>query len=367
MDILVVDDSKVAIQLLTHALTFHGYHVRTASDGRRALEVMREHHVRLIIADWEMPEMDGVELCRAIRQEGSEDYVYVILLTSRNQTKDAVEGLEAGANDFVSKPFQAEELLARLKAGERILNLETRDLTIFALAKLAESRDSETGAHLERVRSYSKILAQQLAQDPRFTRQVDPEFIRLIYLTSPLHDIGKVAIPDAVLLKPGKFTPEEFRVMQTHTLHGAATLDAALQRFPGAKYLQMARDIAASHHEQYAGGGYPHGLKGEQIPLAARIVAVADVYDALTSKRVYKEAFDHDHARTIIANGSGVQFDPAIVEAFIRAQKAFTGVRQRFAERSDRAAEASPPDLPFVPVLDDCLPANGPAGTSTAD
>jgi putative two-component system response regulator len=332
MEILIVDDSPVALELLRHVLTQHGYTVRTAVDGQEALKSLDAHECQMVITDWEMPRMNGVELCRSIRQSGSSSYVYTILLTSRNQSADTVEGLTAGADDFIAKPFQPAELLARVRVGERILQLETRDLTIFALAKLAESRDSDTGAHLERVRNYSKILAQYLSTQPDFREQVNAEFVRLIYLTSPLHDIGKVAIPDAVLLKPGRLNAVEFEVMKTHALHGAATLEAALAEYPRAKYLQMARDIAASHHEKFGGGGYPRGLRGTEIPLSARIVSVADVYDALTSKRVYKAAFSHERARGIILEGSGTDFDPAIVQAFLACEDRFQEIQQLFAE-----------------------------------
>ena len=220
----------------------------------------------------------------------------------------------------------------RVRAGVRILSLETRDLAIFALAKLAESRDPDTGHHLERVRSYSRILAEQLGRTSRFKDEIDAEYIRLIYLTSPLHDIGKVGIPDAVLLKPGKLTKEEFEIMKTHATLGAETLDAAMQRHPSAKFLQFARDIASSHHERWDGTGYPNGLVGNRIPLCGRIVSVADVYDALTSKRTYKEAFTHEVASSIIVEGSNSHFDPDVVDAFLQVEDQFMSIRERFSE-----------------------------------
>ncbi len=332
MNILVVDDDEMMREMLCNALAQGDDVVQTACNGREALEIIRKEQCQLVISDWEMPEMTGPDLCRAIRTGDWSRYIYVILLTGRNSTNDTVEGMSAGADDFIGKPFDPNELMVRLRAGQRVLSLETRDLTIFAMAKLAESRDPETGTHLERVRNYSRILAEQLEVDHRSGQVLDHQYCRRIYLTSPLHDIGKVALPDSVLLKPGRLSDREFEIMKTHTITGAATLDAALHQHPGAQFLRMARDIAAYHHERFDGTGYPEGLAGEDIPLPARLVALADVYDALTSKRVYKEAFAHDVARSILLEESGSHFDPRIVDAFTKGEDQFKAVRDRYAE-----------------------------------
>jgi putative two-component system response regulator len=319
----------VTAELIANALGEFGYKVTVAKDGREALELARTGLYRLVVSDWEMPGMSGVELCRQIRQRAWSGYVYVILLTSYSGVTNVVEGLDAGADDFLTKPFQPQELRVRLRAGERLLALESRELTIFALAKLAESRDSETGAHLERIREYCRILGRELSRWPSHRDVVDGEYVQLLYLTSPLHDIGKVGIPDRVLLKPGRLTPEEFEIMKQHTTLGADTLAAAANAYPEAPFLTMAREIALTHHERFDGKGYPNGLREPQIPLCGRIVALADVYDALTSRRVYKPAYSHQEARTVLIEGCGTQFDPDIVEAFLRREEEFIAVQRR--------------------------------------
>jgi putative two-component system response regulator len=332
MRVLIAEDDIVTALMLQYCLEQFGYEVTTVDDGLKALELVRTGQYRLVISDWSMPKMTGVELCRQIRKRPSSGYTYVILLTSHNGTNSVVEGLEAGADDFITKPFQPAELQVRLRAGERILSLESRDVTIFVLAKLADSRDPETGAHLDRIREYCRVLSEYLLEQGPYVNEIDGDYVRSVYLSSPLHDIGKVGIPDHVLLKPGRLTAEEFEIMKRHALIGWETLDAAVRSHPEAEFLRMARDIAGSHHEKFDGSGYPLGLQGEQIPLCGRIVALADVYDALTTKRVYKPAFSHERARTIIVEESGQHFDPAIVAAFLKCESQFAAIRQRFAD-----------------------------------
>ncbi len=340
--VLVVDDDEISTMLLHDILSRSGFEVLVARNGVEALDVLRGGTCRLVITDWEMPCMTGVELCRRIREEELDRYVYLILLTSRDEAHDVVEGLSSGADDFVSKPFQAGELRVRLRAGQRVLGMETRDVAIFAMAKLAESRDPETGAHLERIRNYARILARDLAGHRSRRCPVDGDYARLIYLTSPLHDIGKVGIPDSVLLKPGRLSDREFEIMKTHTTLGAETLDAALRQFPGVEFLRMARDVALTHHEHFDGSGYPGGLAGDGIPVAGRIVALADVYDALMSKRVYKDPYHHDVAREIILSARGRQFDPEVVDAFCRNEAEFVATRVRYSDGTAQGANAAP-------------------------
>jgi putative two-component system response regulator len=332
MRILLVEDDEITLEMTSSMLRRRGYHVDTAVDGRQALQILAGRSHRIVISDWEMPEMGGPQLCSAIRAGDFGGYIYTMLVTGRSTHDDSVVGLNAGADDFITKPVNPDVLAARIRIAERILSFQTQDVTIFALAKLAESRDPETGAHLERVRSYSKVLADHLMTDPGLQNQYGPNYAQLIYRTSPLHDIGKVGIPDHVLLKPGRLSDQEFEIMKSHTLLGAKTLEAALKEYPQASFLQMAMDIALTHHERWDGTGYPHRLKGEAIPLCGRLVALADVYDALTSKRVYKESFSHSIARATILNDAGTHFSPQVVDAFVTTEPQFIAIRERYKD-----------------------------------
>lgn len=343
MRALIVDDDELSLELLQNVLNEMGYEVEQASNGKEALAKLRTDCIHLVITDWEMPEMNGLELCRAIREEDFDGYVYVIMLTSRDGGRQKIEGLHGGADAFLVKPLNPDELLVSLKTAERILGLETRDLALFSLAKLSESRDPETGAHIERVQSYARLLAQYLSTTDRYHDIIDTEFVRLIYQTSPLHDIGKVGIPDSVLLKPGKLSDPEMAVMKTHVNMGAQTLEASLQRFPNVRFLQMARDIAMFHHERWDGSGYPSGLAGNDIPLSARIVSLADVYDALTSRRVYRDAMSHAQAKQLIIRERGTQFDADVIDAFLRTEAQFIAIRERFKDDEHQPAIANLP------------------------
>ncbi|QDU57941.1 HD domain-containing phosphohydrolase [Aeoliella mucimassa] len=326
MKVLVIDDDVVSAEIAKCTLQHFGYEVRCEYDGIEGFEQIRTGEYSIVISDWDMPGMPGDELCRLVRQRNWSSYIFFILLTSHSDMGHLVQGLKAGADDFLVKPFEPEELIVRLRTGERVLSLQSRDVLLFTLAKLTESRDNETGLHLERMREYGRILAMELSGWSEFKDEVDGDYVQMLYLTSPLHDIGKVGVPDSVLLKPGKLSREEFEIMKRHPLIGGETLAAAVEVAPDAKYLQMARDIALYHHEKFDGSGYPYGLSGEDIPLCGRLIALADVYDALTSKRVYKEKFSTQKAKEIILEGTGTHFDPKIVEAFLAQEKAFVEV-----------------------------------------
>lgn len=332
MRILGVDDDEIALDILEAAVEADGHVMTRASSGLEALNILQHERIQLVISDWMMPGIGGLDLVRKVREMSASRYTFFILLTSRTEKTDLLEGLEAGADDFVIKPFDPIELRLRLKVAQRVLALETHQLTIFVLAQLADTRDNETGNHLVRIREYSRVLADYISGTPEMESELSADYAELIYLTSPLHDIGKVGIPDCVLLKPGRLDDPEFAVMKTHAYLGGQTLEAALEQFPDAAYLQMARDIAMCHHERYDGKGYPTGIAGQEIPLCARIVAVADVYDALVSRRVYKQAFSHEIARSLIVEGRGTQFDPVVVDAFVANEKAFESISVQYAD-----------------------------------
>lgn len=336
MKILVVEDSQTDAMVVQFALQTQGHDVRMAASGEEALDILRKENFPVIVTDWELPGINGPELCQTIRNRVSHQYTYMVILTSRDRKQSLVDGLGAGADDFLTKPFEPQELFCRIRIAERLLALQGRDVLIFSLAKLAESRDPETGEHLERIREYCRILTEELARHRRFELAIDADFASSIFMTSPLHDIGKVGIPDSILLKPGKLTAEEYEEMKLHTLIGGETLEAAARAHPDHGYLLMARDIALTHHERYDGAGYPYGLKGNEIPLCGRIVAVADVYDALTTRRVYKEAFSHEVATRTIVKSAGTQFDPWVVDAFLLCAEAFNQVRQKMADHHKR-------------------------------
>lgn len=350
--ILIVDDCSSNIRLLVEQLGSH-YELETAASGEACLEKLVAFAPEVVLLDIMMPGLDGYDTCRRIKESPLAGFTHVILLSAKSSPADRIQGYDAGADDYVVRPFEHDEVLAKIRAHFRFratmttlwsandqiqrFNAELemlvakrtsevvaiRDITIFALAKLAESRDPETGQHLERMRAYSRILAEHLAEHGPYRDQVDAAFIDDIYRSSPLHDIGKVGIPDAILLKPGRLSADEFRIMKTHSTIGADALEEVAHRSPSGGFLAMAVVIARCHHERFDGLGYPTGLGGQDIPLAARIVALADVYDALTSVRVYKAAFDPRKARRMIAAERGRHFDPAIVDAFLAREGEF--------------------------------------------
>lgn len=348
--VLVVDDQPENCNLLRCLLEAKGMLVETVFNGRAALESIQQRPPDTILLDLIMPEMDGFDLCRRLKGDTDTCHIPIIIVTGVNDRNAFVRIVDAGADDVLTKPFDRGLLLARLRNALKMKRLHdlsvahqheleervqertqeikrTRQVAVFSLAKLAESRDTETGDHLERIRAYVKELSGELALLPKYREIITEDFIQEIYDSSPLHDIGKVGIPDQILLKPGQLTEEEFEIMKKHTLIGGDTLRAADAEAGQHSFLAMGKDIAYYHHERWDGTGYPFGAGGREIPLAARIVALADVYDALCSKRPYKEPFSHEKAAAIIRAGRGKHFDPEIVDAFDRCAARFDIIR----------------------------------------
>lgn len=336
--ILLVDDDSAQLMLLKMLIEKQGYNVLTANNGQEALELFRKNmDIRLVIADLDMPVMNGFELIRRLRQEQTK-YVYIIVLTSHEDQHSVVQALNNGADDFLSKPAFNEELQLRIESGIRLLRLESHDELILSMAKLSEYRSEETGYHLERVQRYTRLLANDLAENsPELN--ISTSFAEEISQVTPLHDIGKVATPDNILHKPGKLTDEEFYIMKEHAAIGGKML-LDIYAKTGSHYLKTASDIAMYHHEKFNGKGYPEGLKGQGIPICARIMAVADIYDAMTSKRCYKDAYSHEKVKDIIVSERGEHLDPDVVDSFLRQEHVWLAIKERYHRMEEGLQEA---------------------------
>ena len=338
MQVLIVDDDPLMLRLYRKVVTRLGHQATAATNGREALRLMRRGSYRLLLSDWEMPQMNGLELCRRVRQRHCSSYVYIILLTVRSGTQNIIDGLSAGADEFISKPVSPDELSVRIRTGERILALERREVTMLSLAKLAQSHDRETGAHLDRMREYCRLLADHLSQQDKFPRRSGRRFRGIDLPDQPLarHRQGRHSGSH-----PAKSRPVDRRRIRDHeAARGERGDDVGFRPLcpSGSQVPVHGADIARSHHERFDGSGYPHGLAGDAIPLCGRIVALADVYDALTTRRVYKPPVSHRNARRIILAGRGTQFDPDIVEAFLANEARFVAIHRQYAEREEKEA-----------------------------
>jgi putative two-component system response regulator len=351
--ILAVDDAEPNLDILVETLGDE-YDVAVAMDGETALDMAAETLPDLILLDIMMPGMDGYEVCDRLKRSGTTRKIPVIFITAMAEESDEARGLKLGAVDYITKPFIPALVKARVRNHielkryrdrlEEMVYERTRDLvhtqeaTIESMGTLAECRDPETGGHIRRTRNYVRLLAEALAEQPAYAEVLDPDTISLLYKSAPLHDIGKVGIPDAILLKPGKLTPEEFEVMKRHPMLGRQAIAAAEKKLGSNSFLRFAREIAASHHEKWDGTGYPLGLKGADIPLCGRLMAVADVYDALISRRVYKEPVTHSAAVGIIQADAGNAFDPDVVAVFLDRQESFRRVALENADFEEEQA-----------------------------
>ncbi|HAJ25981.1 MAG TPA: two-component system response regulator [Syntrophus sp. (in: bacteria)] len=338
--IFIVDDVPENIQIAMSHLKELDCDFAYATSGEQALERIAATSPQLILMDVMMPGMSGFQVVEALTRSEKTCSIPVIFLTARAESEDVVRGFNLGGVDYVTKPFKGVELRSRVRNHlelhayrsnlERLVEERSReaellkDVIIEAMGELAEYRDPETGSHIHRTRAYVQLLAEALVTQGHFLELLSKEYIVLLWKCAPLHDIGKVAIRDSILLKPGKLTPEEFEDMKMHAQYGEEVI-ANLEQMAGkpTSFLSCAKDIAGSHHEKYDGSGYPRGLAGDAIPLAGRIMAIADVYDALISKRVYKNSLSHEEAMAIMLEGKGTHFDPILIDAFLVVEPHF--------------------------------------------
>lgn len=347
MRILIVDDTETNIYILVELLG-DLYDISVAMNGESALDIVEETLPDLILLDIMMPGIDGYDVCKRLKENKKTCNIPIIFLTALTDAREEEKGLNLGAVDYITKPFNPTLVKARVKnqlelkmlrdhledaVKQRTIQLElTQEIIFESMGTLAEYRDPETGGHIKRTKNYIRVLAEKLKNHPKFSAFLSKENIEKLYKSAPLHDIGKVGIPDHILLKPGKLTGEEFEIMKKHTIYGRDAFKHAEKKLGENSFLHLALEMAESHQEKWDGSGYPNGWSGEQIPISGRLMAVADVYDALISKRVYKEALSHSTAVRIIQEGSGCHFDPDVVDAFMESTEDFRKIALRHAD-----------------------------------
>lgn len=361
--ILVVDDNPDNLILITGLLK-RMYKVKIAIRGEKALTIAQtDTPPDLILLDIMMPDMDGYMVCQHLKANPQTCDIPIIFLTAKRTVEDEQKGFELGAVDYLTKPVSPPILMARVKNHlalkthanflrdksaylEEEISHRTReisaiqDVTILTLASLAETRDSDTGNHIRRTQFYVKALAETLRANPRFRAILTEAYITTLFKSAPLHDIGKVGIPDHILLKPGRLEPEEFAIMKRHSELGKRAIEQAEEQLGiTVDFLQIAKEIAYGHHEKWDGSGYPQGIGGAQIPVSARLMAIADVYDALICRRVYKDSMSHEQAVSIIFEGKGAHFDPDMVDAFTAIAEDFRRIAIRYADSLTAPAE----------------------------
>lgn len=353
--VLAVDDTLANIDVVKGVLSTD-YMVQAAVSGAMALKIIEKKRPDLILLDIMMPDMDGYQVCEKLKSQPETKDIPIIFLTAKTQEEDETKGLSLGAVDYITKPISPPILKERVKnhliiqesklvlerqneiLEERVIErtsqlAELQDVAMVAMGALAESRDPETGNHIRRTQHYVKVLAKEAAKHPEYKDFLTPETITSLFKSAPLHDIGKVGIEDSILLKPGKLTDEEFEIMKLHTTYGRDAISAAEKSIDSAdNFLVFAKEIAYSHQEKWDGSGYPEGLSGTDIPLSARLMAVADVYDALISKRVYKPPFSHEKAVAIIVEGKGSHFEPLLVDCFLAIADEFNEIAQAYKD-----------------------------------
>lgn len=353
--ILVVDDENFYIDVLVNLLQDE-YQVSVAKNGQSGLKrVFSSTPPDLILLDVLMPGIDGYEVCRQLKSDPRSQNIPVIFLTVKSEVDDEIKGFDVGAVDYISKPMSPPIIKSRVKnhliltEARRVLedhtkHLEqqvkdrtqeithTQDVAIYCMASLAETRDNETGYHIRRTQHYVRLLSDFLKTHTVYRSYLDEKTISLLFKSAPLHDIGKIGVPDSILMKPGKLNDDEWQQMKTHSQIGHDALFRAEQELGRSSFLEIAREIALTHHERWDGTGYPQGLKETEIPVSGRLMAIADVYDALISKRVYKEAYSHEQAVELIISEKGTHFDPDVVDAFEQLQDEFKRIAMAFQD-----------------------------------
>ncbi|MGE5676731.1 MAG: HD domain-containing phosphohydrolase [Pseudomonadota bacterium] len=350
--IMIVDDTPFNLVILEEILHGQGYQVAAFPKGELALRAAVENPPDLILLDILMPEMDGFEVCRRLKSDARLQAVPVIFISSLDDTANIVKAFTIGGIDYISKPFKEAEVRVRIENHlklrrtqqelseyshhlEDLVKAKVKDImhsqmaTLVAISNLAELRDGKTGQHIERTRTLCRRLALKLQENPKFSGIITDSFVDNIYYAAPLHDIGKIGIPDRILLKQDKLTPEEYEIMKTHVTIGMLALQRVLNMYPKNSFITMGVDLTRCHHEKWNGSGYPDGLKGAAIPLSARIMALVDVYDALRSGRPYKEVMSHKESVRMIREGSGQHFDPEIVGAFVSIEEVFNEIYEK--------------------------------------
>lgn len=349
--VLIVDDTPANIQILMETLKDE-FAIIAATNGQKALQMAATDPIPdLILLDIMMPGLDGYQVCEKLKADEKTKGIPVIFVTAMTHEENEQKGLDLGAADYITKPFQPGLVKSRVRnhtelkrhrdhleelVRERTEELvRTQDATINSLATLAEYRDPETGGHIKRTRNYVKALAVKLKHHPNFSGFFDDTTIEQLFKSAPLHDVGKVGVPDHILLKPGKLTDEEFEEMKKHTIYGHDTIFRVELELGGdveKSFLRFAREIAYNHHEKWNGSGYPRGLKERDIPISGRLMAIADVYDALISRRVYKAPFTHSRAVEIIREGRDRDFDPDMLDAFLEIHEGFRQIGIEYAD-----------------------------------
>ena len=346
--VLAVDDAPENLRLVVETLR-NEYIMMVATNGLSALQLARSNpQPDVILLDVVMPGINGYEVCRLLKEDPATRDIPVLFLTAASESNYEARGLGLGAVDYIHKPFQPDLLRTRVRIQtelvrhrtqlEKLVRVRTheltltREVTIDTLANLAECRSLETGSHIRRTQRYVRLLAEAMRHLPGYDSLLPPTTIEQLEISSPLHDVGKVGVPDAVLLKPGTLTAEEFETMKLHTVYGRDTMAAAERKLGGHSFLSIAKDIAFCHHERWDGKGYPQGLSKGWIPLSARIMSVADVYDALRSERVYKPAMSHEMAMNTMLSGCGSHFDPDVIEALKQEAASFKRISTEWAD-----------------------------------